>query len=112
MYVSPEIVVGFHGCDRSIAEKVIKHGEHLADSQNDYDWLGHGVYFWEGSYERAIEWAKASQRISEPSVVGAFIKSITDGCFWIIRQKESRKEIATTRYPYRQGIPCLSLVVI
>ena len=36
-YVSPEIVVGFHGCERSIADKVIKQGEPLADSQNDYD---------------------------------------------------------------------------
>ncbi len=74
MYVSPEIVVGFHGCDRSVADKVIKQGEALVRSENDYDWLGHGVYFWEGSYERALEWAKADKNISQPAVVGAFIK--------------------------------------
>ena len=74
MYVSPEIVVGFHGCDRSVADRVIKHGEALVKSENDYDWLGHGIYFWEGSYQRALQWAKASKNISEPAVVGAFIK--------------------------------------
>jgi len=74
VYVSPEIVVGFHGCDRSVADKVIKQGEALAKSENDYDWLGNGIYFWEGSYQRALEWAKASKNISQPAVVGAFIK--------------------------------------
>lgn len=74
MYVSPEIVVGFHGCDRSIADKVIKQGINLASSENKYDWLGHGMYFWEGSYERALEWAQNSSNVSNPAVIGAFIK--------------------------------------
>ncbi len=74
MYTSPEIVIGFHGCDRTIADKVIKHGESLSKSENSYDWLGHGFYFWEGSHERALEWAKQHKSIKEPAVIGAFIK--------------------------------------
>ena len=74
MYVSSGVVVGFHGCDGAIFEKVIKQGEHLSNSENDYDWLGHGKYFWEGSYERALEWAKKSPKVENPAVVGAFIK--------------------------------------
>lgn len=74
MYVSPGVVVGFHGCDRSIFDHVIKHGSPLNNSENDYDWLGHGIYFWEGSNERALEWAKKSSKVKNPAVIGAFIK--------------------------------------
>lgn len=74
MYVSPQIVVGFHGCDRSTSDRVIQQNTHLSNSENKYDWLGHGIYFWEGSYERALDWAKSSDRVSEPSVIGAFIR--------------------------------------
>lgn len=74
MHITPEIVIGFHGCDKEVFDKVIKNGEHLSDSDNDYDWLGQGKYFWEGSYERALQWAKDSSKINTPSVVGAFIK--------------------------------------
>lgn len=74
MYVSPGVVAGFHGCDKTVLEKVIKQGEHLSNSENDYDWLGHGIYFWEGNHERALEWAKKNPKVKSPVVVGAFIK--------------------------------------
>ncbi|WP_036489150.1 hypothetical protein [Myxosarcina sp. GI1] len=74
MYVSPQIVVGFHGCDRTIADKVIQQNTHLSSSENKYDWLGHGIYFWEGSYERAFDCAKNSSKVSNPAVIGAFIR--------------------------------------
>ncbi len=74
MYVSPQIVVGFHGCDRSTLEKVIQQNIHLSSSENKYDWLGHGIYFWEGSYERALNWARNSSKVSNPAVIGAFIR--------------------------------------
>ncbi len=31
MYVSPQIVVGFHGCDRSISDLVIQQNTHLSN---------------------------------------------------------------------------------
>lgn len=52
----------------------------LRPSNNDYDWLGGGVYFWENNYIRALEFAKflkdnpphnSKQKITEPSVIGA-----------------------------------------
>ena len=74
MYVSPGIVVGFHGCDRNVFDQAIKKGLHLSNSENDYDWLGHGIYFWEGSFARALEWAKINTKVKNPAVIGAFIK--------------------------------------
>ena len=75
---SPQFVLGFHGCDKSVADKVIKDGEMLKSSTNDYDWLGSGIYFWEQNYQRALDWAKecaANPRssITTPAVVGAII---------------------------------------
>ena len=54
----PQIVLGFHGCDKNTFKNVIIKGQHLKNSNNNYDWLGHGIYFWENSYVRALDWAK------------------------------------------------------
>ena len=48
-------------------------------SDNDYDWLGPGIYFWEANPQRGFEFAQeASQRrgsnISNPFVIGAVIE--------------------------------------
>jgi hypothetical protein len=74
--VLPSFILGFHGCDYAVAEKVLDKSEHLKFSQNQYDWLGSGIYFWENSPERAMEWAlelARLRRISRPAVVGAVI---------------------------------------
>ena len=75
----PQIVLGFHGCDRDVANKVLNSTtEHLFASTNDYDWLGGGIYFWLNDPLRAYEWACAMQKrkpdkIKEPYVIGAVI---------------------------------------
>lgn len=69
----PNLVFGFHGCDKSTFNRVIKEGQQMKRSENSYDWLGHGIYFWENNYQRALEWAKASRKIKEPAVIGAVI---------------------------------------
>ena len=51
-------VLGYHGCDRAVGERVLANKVHLKASNNDYDWLGTGIYFWENSPRRALEWAK------------------------------------------------------
>lgn len=74
------LVIGFHGCDESVLNKVIA-GSSLQASKNDYDWLGNGIYFWENSYDRALEYAislknhpqKHKSKIERPSVLGAVI---------------------------------------
>ncbi len=82
MYSSlPTFIIGFHGCDKKIQEKVLLGKEVLSASENDYDWLGNGIYFWENSPERALEFAKLiknkpqthSSKIKKPAVVGAVI---------------------------------------
>ncbi len=73
MYTTPSIVFGFHGCDQSVADKILKEGQPLIPSAKSYDWLGHGIYFWEGSEARAMEWAK-SKKVEKPAVVGAIIR--------------------------------------
>lgn len=57
----PSFVLGFHGCDRKVGEAVLA-GQHLRPSNNDYDWLGQGIYFWENSPHRALSYAKKMKR--------------------------------------------------
>lgn len=68
----PNLVLGFHGCDRNTSENVLIHHEHLRKSENSYDWLGSGIYFWENSYERALDWAK-NKYGDDYAVIGAVI---------------------------------------
>ena len=68
----PNLLLGFHGCSMETFERVLYKHEHLKKSENDYDWLGHGIYFWENGYERALEWARV--RYGEDGrVIGAVI---------------------------------------
>ena len=75
---SSQIVLGFHGCDKEVADKVLRsQTEHLKKSTNEYDWLGDGVYFWLNDPQRALEWANQTKertnKIKEPYVIGAVI---------------------------------------
>lgn len=45
-------------------------------SDKPYDWLGHGIYFWENNYDRALQWAKDKEKrnqISKAAVIGAVL---------------------------------------
>ena len=76
------ILIGYHGCDRATGERVLSGQEELLASTNDYDWLGHGIYFWENDPERALNWArtvlkhgrKSRAQVAEPFVIGAVIQ--------------------------------------
>jgi hypothetical protein len=73
------IIVGYHGCESGFAERLFA-GHVIVDdwqrSENDHDWLGHGIYFWEYAPERAMRWAveRCKRRGGEPSVIGAIIQ--------------------------------------
>jgi hypothetical protein len=77
----PAFVLGFHGCDAAIANKIVSGEEHVLQSNKLYDWLGSGAYFWESSPHRAMEWAEEMakrpstnpRRVQTPAVVGAII---------------------------------------
>ncbi len=66
-------VIGYHGCDESVVPDVLLKGNKLKQSQNDYDWLGRGIYFWEHGSQRACEWAQNSRAIQRPALIGALI---------------------------------------
>jgi hypothetical protein len=70
------IILGYHGCDAKVADALVS-GTVFEFSRNEYDWLGHGVYFWENDPERALHWAKSAPKtakpIDTPAVVGAAI---------------------------------------
>lgn len=73
----PQIIFGYHGCDESVLRMVLDGGD-LAPSVNAYDWLGHGIYFWERSASRALRWANEISKnpdsaIRKPEVAGAVI---------------------------------------
>lgn len=75
------LILGFHGCDLSVVDNILLGKENLKQSDNTYDWLGHGIYFWEYSPSRALEFAnflkdhpqKAKSPIKKPAVIGAVI---------------------------------------
>ena len=73
----PSFVLGFHGCDKAVGEALLAgKTHHLKPSTKVYDWLGHGIYFWEGNPARAHEWAELKQqegKIQSPFVIGAII---------------------------------------
>jgi hypothetical protein len=69
-------VIAYHGCDAEVAERLL-HGEPFKMSQNDYDWLGEGIYFWEYGADRALQFAhdqKTRGKVESPAIVGALVQ--------------------------------------
>ena len=69
----PNLVLGFHGCHKDVFANVIQRGGALKASDNAYDWLGNGIYFWEQNYARAYEWAQQRNGKENAAVIGAVI---------------------------------------
>lgn len=72
------LIFGYHGLDEKVGLDIILGKQKLKHSHNEYDWLGHGAYFWESSFKRAEKWAQdQSQRrnssVKSPFVIGAVI---------------------------------------
>ena len=78
--LSASFVLGYHGCDAEVADVLIR-GTPFKPSQNVWDWLGAGVYFWEANPARALDFVEELQvrrkgkenAIETPAVVGAVI---------------------------------------
>jgi hypothetical protein len=74
------LILGFHGCDQSLVDEVVAGNKQLKNSTNSYDWLGNGIYFWDHSPSRALDFAKEMSRhpkfknkVKNPAVIGAVI---------------------------------------
>ena len=86
--LTTRLVLGYHGCDEQVAQSLLS-GQiaHLKPSNNPYDWLGSGIYFFEDDLERAWHFVRTAQsypdraysrgRINSPAVVGAVIELST-----------------------------------
>lgn len=74
-------ILAFHSCDREVGLKVLNGKDQLRPSENEWDWLGHGIYFWEHNPLRAYEYAKdvaqgdqkSKGTINTPFVIGCII---------------------------------------
>ena len=80
-----QILVAYHGCDLSVGIKAVSGEiEHLRPSKNPYDWLGDGIYFFEGDFLRAQHFAESAanspekkftaEKIVDPYTIGAVIQ--------------------------------------
>jgi hypothetical protein len=98
----PLSIIGFHSCDREVGLRVLNGHDELLPSQNSWDWLGSGIYFWEQNPLRALEYAvESAQRkqfnkkpVNIPFVLGAIID--LRNCLDLV-ESESLK-ILTTSY--------------
>jgi hypothetical protein len=76
----PGLVIGFHGCDLLVRDKLAAGKTTLKHSSNKYDWLGNGVYFWENNQQRALDFAEelrtrqgSKSQVKIPAVIGAVL---------------------------------------
>jgi len=77
MYAYARNILGYHGCDASLAKRLLAGKASLMPSENAWDWLGSGIYFWEYGPDRALRFAHEQMkrgRIKKPTVVGAVIQ--------------------------------------
>lgn len=82
--IAGQLLLAYHGCDVTTRDDLVSGRISCLDhSQNPYDWLGPGAYFFEGDVERAYMFASASHNnpskmytarpIGTPAVVGAVL---------------------------------------
>jgi len=104
----PFSVIGFHSCDKEVGLRVLNGQDELLPSQNAWDWLGSGIYFWEQDPLRAMEYAtESAQRkqfnkkpINTPFVLGAIID--LGNCLNLT--ESSSLKILTTSYDALKGM--------
>ena len=64
-------VYGYHGISREAAIAIIESG--FNSSNDDYDWLGAGVYFWQDAPILAQQWAQSNYP-QQPAVIKSRIR--------------------------------------
>lgn len=69
------LTLGFHGCEEDVARNALQNRGDLVASNNKYDWLGSGIYFWENDPVRALEFAKEVKKCENPCVIGAVLNT-------------------------------------
>lgn len=65
-------VLGYHGTTRDAAIRLVS-GEAFNQSDEDNEWFGEGIYFWEHAFRQAWWWARRKDR-QNPAVIGAVLR--------------------------------------
>lgn len=105
------LVLAYHGCDITTRDDLVAGRTHLKKSNNSYDWLGSGIYFYESDMERALahayavnerpELQLASKAIASPAVVGV----VLDVTRWLdMSTKLGLAEFETAATTYLHGL--------
>lgn len=75
--LNSSFILGYHGCSAFAAEQLLSGASQFRISENDYDWLGPGIYFWQSNPARALQFAHEKRERENadwmPTVVGAAI---------------------------------------
>jgi len=104
-----QIVQGFHGTSREVAELILNNGaQYFQLSQNEYDWLGDGVYFWENNLTRAMTWAKQhfqdEAAVLEATISLADCMDLTDD-YWKQRLAEAYVSLKVVYRRLKKRLP-------
>ncbi|SPX87818.1 hypothetical protein [Mycobacteroides abscessus] len=103
MEQSPDnLTYGFHGTSDLYVASILQEG--FRRSTKPWDWLGHAIYFWEGDYERAADWAAmiAGKDGGNPVVARALID--LSHCFDLTLQRY-RYQLAQTAVTVIRNLP-------
>jgi hypothetical protein len=65
-------VIGYHGTSIDAAERLVA-GEDFQPSDEDDEWFGRGIYFWEHAHQQAWRWARKKHG-PNASVIGAVLR--------------------------------------
>lgn len=67
-------IIGYHGTRREKTLAIVSGREAFSPSRKAYDWLGHGIYFWEYALQQAWAWARRHYPGEEIAVVASMIR--------------------------------------
>lgn len=86
--LSTAFILGYHGCPQEIAEELLA-GKPFRQSENDYDWLGPGIYLWESNPARALHFASEKRLRKDASWQPAVVGVVADLGFCLDLATES-----------------------
>jgi hypothetical protein len=101
----PLVIRGYHGTSATRAGAIVRDG--FLASDNEYDCLGNGVYFFEDGLAPARAWAERTHP-TEPAVVEAAIRledcmDLKDRMGWLPLLAQAHDEVV--RVSREQGVP-------
>jgi hypothetical protein len=82
-------IIGYHGTRESTAREIVQLERPFKRSENDDDWLGNGIYFWEYAPQQAWNWARRRYRGEDIAVLGCMLR--LGNCFDLLDPENARR---------------------